>query len=268
MKKIGFIGTGKMASAIIKGLIKSNFITSDFLLASQTNPNNIQEKSNNLGIKIVLDNQLVADTSDIIFIATKPTQVIDVLAEIAPKLSNNKLIISIAAGVTLKTLESNLPTNTKVIRVMPNTPALVGAGMSAITKGKYATNEDITYVENLLSSIGKCVVIDSEQLMDVVTAISGSGPAFYYKVINEIAKAGEKLGLDYEQALLLSIQTAIGSAQMALERNLPMETLISNVATKGGCTRAGVDCMDEYKTETIWQDVINKTTQRAKELGQ
>ena len=210
----------------------------------------------------------MADSSDIIFIATKPTQVINVLAEIAPKLSNNKLIISIAAGVTLKTLESNLPTNTKVITVMPNTPALVGAGMSAITKGKYATNEDITYVENLLSSIGKCVVIDSEQLMDVVTAISGSGPAFYYKVINEIAKAGEKLGLDYEQALLLSIQTAIGSAQMALERNLPMETLISNVATKGGCTRVGVDCMDGYSTEAIWYDVINKTTQRAKELGQ
>ena len=162
MKKIGFIGTGKMASAIIKGLIKSNFITSDFLLASQTNPNNIQEKSNNLGIKIVLDNQLVADTSDIIFIATKPTQVIDVLAEIAPKLSNNKLIISIAAGVTLKTLESNLPTNTKVIRVMPNTPISVGFGSSALVKEQPVTDEQFEFIKGCFESCGVTAVVTEE----------------------------------------------------------------------------------------------------------
>ena len=103
--------------------------------------------------------------------------------------------------------------------------------------------------------------------MDIVTAISGSGPAFYYKVINDIARAGEKLGLDYEKSLLLSIQTAIGSAKMALNREITMEELIANVATKGGCTRVGIDVMEEIKTDKIFDEVIEKTTKKANELG-
>ena len=150
---------------------------------------------------------------------------------------------------------------------MPNTPALIKEGMSGIIKGKSATDEDLNYIYNLLTTIGKCIIVEEESQMDIVTAISGSGPAFFYKVINDIARAGEKLGLDYEKALLLSIQTAIGSAKMALNREISMEQLVSNVATKGGCTRVGIDVMEEINTAEIFTNVIAKTTQKAFELG-
>ncbi len=265
--KIGFIGAGKMASAIIKGLIKTNFLNPENIIASQVE-DNIDEKSKILGIKVIKDNLEIAKNSEIIFIATKPNQVQDVLAEISKEISEDKLIVSIAAGVTTEKLEKNLPQSTRVIRVMPNTPALVGEGMSGMVGGKFAKKEDLDYIQKLLSTIGKCIVVDNEAQIDIVTAISGSGPAFYYKVINEIARAGEKLGLDYDKALMLSIQTAIGSAKMALHREISMEELISNVATKGGCTRVGVDCMDNNNTEKLFFEVIESTTKKAHELGQ
>ncbi len=266
MHKIGFIGSGKMAGAIIKGLLKTGFSTPEHMMATQAEQSGIEEKSKALGIKIILDNKELAEWADVIFIATKPNQVLGVLEEISPFVSE-KLVVSIAAGVTIKKLESNLPQGVRIIRVMPNTPALVGEGMSGMTGGNSATKEDIEFVKNLLSTIGKCIVVDTEKQMDIVTAISGSGPAFYYKVINDIARAGEKLGMDYEKALLLSIQTAIGSAKMALHRDISMEQLIANVATKGGCTAVGVDCMNEYNTEKVFSDVIKETTKKACELG-
>ncbi len=267
-KKIGFIGAGKMASAIIKGLIKSNFAKSEDITATQAEIDQLEEKSKALGIEVIADNKILAQKSDVIFIAVKPNQALEVLKEINPYITAKKLIVSIAAGVRLEKLESNLPSNTRVIRVMPNTPMLVGEGMSGMIGGKGVTKDDLDYIYNLLSTIGKCIIVDNEAQMDIVTAISGSGPAFYYKVINEIARAGEKLGLDYEKSLLLSIQTAIGSAKMALNREIPMEELISNVATKGGCTRVGVDCMNNNNTEKLFYDVIKSTTEKAHALGE
>ena len=266
-KKIGFIGSGKMAGAIIKGLIKTNFVKPEYLTATQAELTGTEEKSKELGIKIILDNKELVKISDLIFIAVKPNQVLGVLEEIKPFVTPEKLIVSIAAGVNINKLESNLPKDTKIIRVMPNTPALVGEGMSGMVKGKNAGVNDVEYVKNLLSTIGKCIVVDDEDQIDIVTAISGSGPAFFYKVINEIARAGEKLGMDYDKALLLSIQTAIGSAKMALNREISMEQLISNVATKGGCTAVGVDCMNENNSEKLFYDVIASTTKKAHELG-
>lgn len=265
--KIGFIGSGKMASAIIKGLIKTNFIPAANIMATQAEQEGVEEKSKALGVKIILDNKELVKNSDIIFIATKPNQVADVLAEIKPLISEKNLVVSIAAGVTTEKLEAGLNEGTRVIRVMPNTPALVGEGMSGMVGGKFAKKEDLDFIQKLLSTIGKCIIVEDEAQIDIVTAISGSGPAFFYKVINEIARAGEKLGLEYEKSLLLSIQTAIGSAKMALNREIPMEELIANVATKGGCTRVGVDCMDEYKSEEIFYDVIKSTAEKAHALG-
>ena len=263
---IGFIGSGKMASAIIKGLIKSGFAKPENLIATQAETEGVEEKSKDLGIRIILDNKPLLEKSDIIFIATKPNQVEGVLKEISPLITADKLVVSIAAGVTTGFIESNLPAGTRVIRVMPNTPALVNEGMSGICGGKSAKADDLEYIQKMLSTIGKCIIVDESQI-DIVTAISGSGPAFFYKVINDIARAGEKLGLDYEKSLLLSIQTAIGSAKMALNRTVSMEELISNVATKGGCTRVGVDCMEEEKSEKLFFDVIKSTTEKAHALG-
>ena len=266
--KIGFIGAGKMASAIIKGLIKTGFAQPENVMATQAELDSLKEKSDYLGIKVISDNKTLVEFADVIFIATKPNQVVDVLKEISPLLTEKKLLVSIAAGVTLDKLQANLKDGIRVIRVMPNTPALVGEGMSGMIGGKFANEKDILFVKSLLETIGKCVVLEDETQMDIVTAISGSGPAFFYKVINDIARAGEKLGMDYEKALLLSIQTAIGSAKMALNREISMEELISNVATKGGCTRVGVDCMEEEKLDKVFYEVIKSTTEKAHALGQ
>ena len=266
-KKIGFIGAGKMAGAIIKGLIKSGFSKSEDITATQAEIDRLEEKSKALGIEVIADNKILAQKSDVIFIAVKPNQALEVLREISPYITPQKLVVSIAAGVRLEKLKANLPAGTRVIRVMPNTPMLVGEGMSGMIGADGVNKEDLDYIYNLLSTIGKCIIVDNEAQMDIVTAISGSGPAFYYKVINEIARAGEKLGLDYEKSLLLSIQTAIGSAKMALNREIPMEELISNVATKGGCTRVGVDCMDDNNTENLFYNVIKSTTEKAHDLG-
>ena len=269
MKKynIGFIGSGKMAGAIIKGLIKTGFATPYDILATQLETENIEEKSAALGVEIILDNKVLVEKSDVIFIAVKPNQVLSVLEEISPIVTPEKLIVSIAAGVSINKLETNLPQKTRVIRVMPNTPVLVEKGMCGIVGGKCVNKDDLDYIENLFSAVGKAVVLDDEAQIDIVTSISGSGPAFFYKVMNDIARAGEKLGLDYEKALLLSIQTALGSAKMALNREVSMEQLVSNVATKGGCTRVGVDAMEDLDTEKIFFEVIQKTTQKAAELG-
>jgi pyrroline-5-carboxylate reductase len=161
----------------------------------------------------------------------------------------------------------NILKSAKVVRIMPNTPALVKLGMFGICAGSKATDEDVKFIENLLSSIGKCIDVTEKQ-MDIVTAISGSGPAFFYQVIEDMARAGEKLGLEYEKSLTLATQTALGSAQMIFNRGeTPVQTLIDNVATKGGCTFVGIQEMKKYDSTKVFYDVINKTTQKANELG-
>lgn len=265
--KIGFIGTGKMASAIIHGIQQSKFVNSNEIIASQRTENTLEQKSKDLGIKLTTNNIELVRNSEIIFICAKPSQVEGIINEISPELDSSKLIVSIAAGITLEKLESLLPENSKAIRVMPNTPATIKEGMSGICKGNNAIDTDLAYIESLFNTIGKTIIVDNDSQMDVVTAISGSGPAFYYKIINDIALAGEKLGLSYEQALLLSIQTAIGAGKMALNRTTSMEELIANVATKGGCTRVGVDTMQELNIEASLFNTIKNTTQKAKELG-
>ena len=151
--KIGFIGSGKMAGAIIKGLIKTNFTTPENLLATQASSESLEQRSKELGIKIILDNKELVKSSDVIFIATKPNQVLGVLEEIKPFVTEEKLVVSIAAGVNLNKLETNLPEKSRVIRVMPNTPALVGEGMSGIIGGVNIKEQDMEFVKNLLSTI-------------------------------------------------------------------------------------------------------------------
>ena len=264
--KIGFIGCGKMASAIIKGVISSGFIQKENIQGSEINTQIAQDTNNCLGINVITNNKALADDSDIIFIATKPNYVSDVLEEIKSELTSEKLIVSIAAGVSTKKIE-NIIGNIRVIRVMPNTPALVLEGMSGVCKGTFATNEDLEFVVELLSNIGKAVPVTENQI-DIVTAISGSGPAFFYKVIEDMARAGEKLGLEYEKSLMLAVQTAIGSAKMVIQRGeTPVQTLIDNVATKGGCTFVGISVMNEENSEKLFYDVIAQTAQKASELG-
>lgn len=265
--KIGFIGCGHMASAIIKGVLDAGFLSSQNVFASEMSEEFADKKSKELVIKVFTDNKELAKNSDVIFLATKPNAIKEVLQGIKQELNENKLIVSIAAGVSTKTIEEVLSKQIPVIRVMPNAPAMILEGMSGIVRGKWVNNEQLEFIKEFLSKIGQCLVIDEDKI-DVLTAISGSGPAFFYKTINEIARAGEKLGLDYEQALLLSIQTAIGSAKLMLESDLTPEELITGIATKGGCTQVGVDFMESANSKELFFETIKKTAEKAKALGQ
>lgn len=264
--KIGFIGCGKMASAIIKGVISSKFAQKENIIGSEINSSIAKLAQEKLDIQVITNNKELVKNSDIIFIATKPNYVAQVLEEIKDELNNDKLIVSIAAGVSISKIETIIGNN-RVVRVMPNTPALVLEGMSGVCKGNFAKQADVDFVVELLSNIGKAIEVDENQI-DIVTAISGSGPAFFYKVIEDIARAGEKLGLEYEKSLQLAVQTAIGSAKMVQNRGeVPVQTLIDNVATKGGCTFVGITVMNDENSKQLFENVITQTTKKASELG-
>lgn len=265
-KNIGFIGCGKMASAIISGILNSNKAENFSITGSEVNDEIAKYASDRLNIEVHTDNKKLAQNSDIVFIATKPNTVTEVLNEIKENLNINTLLVSIAAGVCTEKIEKIVPQN-RVIRIMPNTPALVKLGMFGVCKGSNASDTDLNLIENLLSVIGKCITVEEAQ-MDIVTAISGSGPAFFYQVIEDMARAGEKLGLDYEKALILAAQTALGSAQMVFNRGeTTVQTLIDNVATKGGCTFVGICEMKDGHSDKLFFDVIEKTAQKANALG-
>lgn len=261
-QNIGFIGCGKMASAIINACKGHDFN----IKGSEINSEIAQSSAERLNIDVLTDNRELVKISDIIFIATKPNQVESVLTEIKDDISSEKLIVSIAAGVKISKIK-NILKQAHIIRIMPNTPALVKLGMFGICPASDVNHDDVEFIKNLLSNIGKCIEVEESQ-MDIVTAISGSGPAFFYKIIEDMARAGEKLGLDYEKSLILAAQTALGSAQMVFNRGeTSVQTLIDNVATKGGCTFVGIQEMKSKKSDELFFNVIEKTTQKACELG-
>ena len=265
-QKIGFIGCGKMASAIIQGVLDSEFLNRDQIIASEVSEEFANQKKSELKIEVTTDNKIVAKNSDVIFLATKPHFIKDVLKEIRDELTQDKLIVSIAAGISTQSIEDEIDKDIAVVRVMPNAPAVIQEGMSGIAKGKFAQEKHIEFVQDFLSNIGKCIVIDESQI-DILTAISGSGPAFFYQIINEMALAGEKLGLNYQKSLLLAAQTAIGSAKLVLQSELTPSELVKSVATKGGCTQVGVDFMESQHTQELFYELIKQTAQKAKNLG-
>ena len=265
-KKIGFIGAGKMASAIIKGIVDSKFCESKNIFVSDLNQDALKKAKEDFGVNTTTDNSTVVNASDILVFAVKPFVLKDVLNGLKTEITKNHLIISIAAGISINDMEEILG-NIPVVRVMPNTPSLVNEGMSAICKGKFATDEHAQTALDIFKSVGKVIESD-EKYIDIITAISGSGPAFYYYIINEIAKAGEALGLDYQTCLKLSAQTAYGAAKMIMDTNVSPEQLITNVTTPGGCTEVGNNTLKDKNISTILHATIEETMKKAKALGE
>ncbi len=265
MHKIGFIGGGKMASAILKGIINSGWCKSDEIIVSDKNEEALKLIKENYNVNITVNNNEVLKSAKIVLFAVKPFVIRDIMDEIKENITQNHIILSIAAGISINSIEEILG-KIPVIRIMPNTPALVNEGMSAVCKGHYALDEHVKIAEEIFSSVGK-VINSEEKYIDVITAVSGSSPAFYYYIINEIAKAGEKLGLDYETSLKLSAQTALGSAKMIMDSGINPEQLIINVTTPGGCTAVGNDILKAHNVSDILFETIDKTAKKAFELG-
>lgn len=264
-KKLGFIGCGKMASAIIGGCLSSEDFDNSNICASEINSDARNLAQKKFGIKIFDNNKEVVESSDVIIFCVKPFVIKDVLNEIKSCVNKEKLFISIAAGVKIETIKEILG-DVKVIRVMPNTPAMVKEGMSAICPDNGIDENSKTLAQKIMNSVGE-TVFTQEKYIDIITSLSGSGPAFYYKIINDMAKSAAQMGLDYKTALKLSAQTAVGSGKMILQSGIEPETLIDNVTTKGGCTEIGNGVLNNSDITRILDETIVKTAQKAKELG-
>lgn len=266
-KKIGFIGAGTMAKAIIKGLLNSGVIVAENIVASEISEDLASKASEILGVKVITDNKEVTKNSDILFLCVKPYGVIEsVLYEIKDFITPNKLIVSIAAGVSTDFIETTLERKTHVVRVMPNTPCVVNEGMSGVAKGRYATDEQADLIVELFNNVGRAIRVP-ERLINAVTGISGSGPAFIYLIIEALADGGLKLGLTKQAALELAAQTCLGAAKTVLETGKHPSVLKDEVTTPGGCTIAGLMILEEEKVRSAMSKTVIETAKAASGLG-
>ncbi len=265
-KKIGFIGAGTMAKAIIKGIISSGFVSKENITASEISPEIASKASAETGINVLTNNREIVCGSDVIILCVKPYAIQNVLEEIQDSLTKDKLLVSIAAGVSTETIENILNKEAPIIRVMPNTPALAGEGMSAVCKGKFASEADTAFILELFNSVGRCIEIE-EKLINAVTGISGSGPAFMYLIIDALADGGVKMGLKKDIAIELAAQTALGAAKMVLDTGKHPAVLKDEVATPGGCTIAGLSVMENEHVRSALIKTVQETAFIASKLG-
>ncbi|AYK14846.1 MAG: pyrroline-5-carboxylate reductase [Methanosarcina flavescens] len=265
-RKIGFIGAGKMGSALMQGIIKAGIVKPENLGASDVYEPFLNELNSQLGINVSTDNAVIAQASDILVLAVKPQILGSVLEDLKPYINADKLIISIAAGVPLATYENALPEGTRVVRVMPNIAATVSEAASGISPGKNATSEDLKTALEIFSAVGTAVQVP-ESLMDAVTGLSGSGPAFIFPVIEAMADGAVLEGMDRKSALTLAAQTVLGAAKMALETGLHPGELKDMVTSPAGTTIQGVRILEEAGIRAAFMNAVIKASERSKELG-
>ena len=263
-KCIGFIGVGVMGSSLIKSLLVSS-INSEQICISDKSSEKAAEISSTYQVKVKSITEIGQDC-DVIFLAVKPQDLDTVLSELSQSLKKETLLISIAAGKTTKFIESKLANTNPVVRVMPNTPAQIGKGVSAISPGVSATNDHLSLTKDLLSASGLVVEV-AEENQDAVTALSGSGPAYFFNFIEAMIKAGVNLGLTEEIATQLAIGTITGSAAMLQESGIDAATLRKNVTSPNGTTAAALKVFSDSNLEKIVADAMAAAKKRAQELA-
>jgi len=264
---IGFLGAGKMATALAKGFIRAELVTAKDLIASDPYDGARKQFVAELKAKATVSNVEVAESATVLILATKPDQVGAALAEIRGSFTDKHLLISIAAGVTLARLEGTLPGGARVIRVMPNTPALVGAGASAYALGKNATPADGELTKKLLSAVGTAFQV-KENLLDAVTGLSGSGPAYVYQFVEALSDGGVAAGLPRDIATKLAAQTVLGAAKMVLETGQHPGALKDQVTSPGGTTIEGLHELEKGKLRATVINAVRAATEKSKKLGQ
>lgn len=265
--KIGFLGAGKMATALAKGFLNAKLVQADQLFAADPYPAAREHFTAETGAKTFATNLEAAGAANVLELATKPDQVAAALAEISGSFTSNHLLISIAAGVTIAKLESALPSGARVIRVMPNTPALVGAGAAGFALGKHATPADGELAQKLLSAVGLAFAV-KESLLDAVTGLSGSGPAYVYQFIEALSDGGVAAGLPRDVATRLAAQTVLGGAKMVLETGQHPGALKDQVTSPGGTTIEGLHELEKGKLRATVMNAVRAATEKSKKLGQ
>jgi len=264
-KKISFIGSGKMAQALIGGVIKAGLFPPKNIFISDLATSRLNYLSKKYKANKCPDNISAVKISDIVILSVKPKDINLVLSEIKHDVKKKQLFISIAAGIRIKTLEKHL-NNSIVVRAMPNTPALLGHGSTAISKGSKAKKTDLKTAIDIFESVGHVIVVE-EKMMDAVTAVSGSGPAFVYSFVRGMVNAGVKAGLDPKTAKDLVIKTLIGAGHMLKDLDKSADELISMVASPGGTTVAGLSKLDESKFEEAVGSAIIAAYKRSIEIS-
>jgi pyrroline-5-carboxylate reductase len=266
-RTVGFLGAGNMGEALIKGLLAAKLVPADAIFATDVRPERLKELARQYGIQVASDNAELVRRADIVILAVKP-QIMDAVAtEIAPAVTRRKLLISIAAGVATEKIRARLHKDSRLIRVMPNTPALVLEGVTAIAKADGLEPGDLDVAREIFGAVGRVVVL-GEELLDAVTGLSGSGPAYVAVVIESLADGGVRMGLDRATAMTLATQTVLGAAKLLLETGLHPGALKDMVSSPGGTTIAGIAALEEGGLRTTFIKAVERATQRSRELGQ
>jgi pyrroline-5-carboxylate reductase len=262
---IGFIGCGKMAEAIIGGLIKSEVVGDDQIIASAKTEETVNKVQLKFGIKTSLHNKEVAEEADFLILAVKPDLHAKIIKEIKGAVKSDAVIITIAAGITLEFLESTFARSIKAVRVMPNTPSLVGEGMSVVCANEQVNDQELKAVLGLFESFGKAEVLP-EKLMDAVPAVSGSSPAYVYMFIEALADGAVQQGISREQAYTLAAQAVLGAAKMVLDTGKHPGELKDNVCTPGGATIEAVTTLEKKGFRAAIVSAMEACTEKSRKL--
>jgi pyrroline-5-carboxylate reductase len=263
--RLAVLGAGKMGGILIEAFVRQTLVPPDRISATVHHDAARRREFSTGSIPLSTDNRAAARSADIILLCVKPQSVGAVLNEIRPEVTERKLVISIAASVPTSYIEQRLTGNIPVIRAMPNTPSMVSAGITAMSRGKFATEDHLDSARTLFECVGKTVAVD-EKHMDAVTGLSASGPAFIYIILESLAEGGVKMGLSRELATLLAAQTTLGAAKVALETGFHPALLKDMVTTPAGCTIDGILELEEGRLRVTMIKAVVKASQRAREL--
>lgn len=267
-QKISILGTGNMGEALVRGLVQSNSSNPQNIICTDVREDNLEEIQRKYGVTTTVDNVEAVKVSDIVVYAVKPQIIASVLKETAKYLDMSKLIISIAAGVPMAAIESCLQKDLRLIRAMPNIAVAVKEGATAIAAGKHALKDDIKLAKAIFDSVGRCVFIDENILMDAITGLSGSGPAYIFLIVDALADAGVKMGLSRQDALFLSSQTVLGAAKLLIETKEHPAQLKDRVTSPGGTAIAGIHTLEKGGLRTTLINAVEAATNRSRELGE
>jgi pyrroline-5-carboxylate reductase len=265
-KRVGFLGSGNMGEAMIRGMLQAGLVPKEDILASDAQPQRLAHITGQYGIRGVTGNPELVREADVIVLAVKPQIMGAVLGEVASVADGSKLFISVAAGVATSTLRAHLGPSVRLIRVMPNTPALVLEGVTAIARAEGLEPGDLETAQELFGAVGRVVLLD-EDALDAVTGLSGSGPAYVAIVIESLADGGVKMGLDRATAMILAAQTVLGSAKLILETGAHPAQLKDMVSSPGGTTIAGIAALEEGGVRRTFIMAVERATLRSRELG-
>ena len=267
-KKIGIIGTGNMGEALVSGLVSSQKSSPDNIICADVREDSLESIKDKYGVITTTNNTNAISESEIIIYCVKPQILASVLKETALCLDMSKLVISIAAGVPLAAIESCVNKELRLVRVMPNIAAFVKEGATAIAAGKNTHKDDIKLAKAIFDSVGKSVFIEENILMDAITGLSGSGPAYIFLIVDALADAGVKMGLSRKDALFLSSQTVLGAAKLLMETKEHPGQLKDRVTSPGGTAIAGIHTLEKGGLRTTLINAVEAATTRSKELGE